>query len=159
MLRMTNDQLASGKQDVRGFVHLSVGELHDCKAEKCPYQACGSNCAAAASTMNQGYDAVMTLAKAVAPLFRNGGSSYLNGAAESRTAAMATIRAISLDIDTAASGLVQFPDPGINNRDKWNFGYVLMPCCVYAFVYESVSSRPSMRACACVSMFVRPCLL
>jgi len=134
-MRMTNDHLASGKQDVSGIVHLSTGELHECKkAAKCPHKACGSNCAANARVMNQAHDAVLTLAKAIAPQFRDGGSSYLSGAEESRATAMTAIRATSLDSDIAASGFVQFPDPGINNRDKWNFGYVLMRCCICAFV-------------------------
>jgi hypothetical protein len=134
MLQMTNDHLASGKLDVRGIVHLSTGELHECKDAKCPHKACGSSCAAKSSLVNQAHDAVLTLAKAIAPLFRDGGSSYLNGAGESRTAAMAAIRATSLDSDIAASGLVQFPAPGINNRDKWNFGYVPTWCCEYVLL-------------------------
>ena len=159
MLQMTNDQLESGKQDVRGIVHLSVGELHECEAAKCPHKACGSNCAATARIMNQAHDAVLTLAKAIAPLFRDGGSSYLSGAEKSRTAAMAAIRDTSLGADTAASGAVQFPDPDRTTRDKWNFGYVIVRCCVCVFVCEPVLSCPICCACTCVSMCVRrPCL-
>ena len=156
MLQMTNDQLASGKQDIRGIVHLSVGELHECKAAKCPHKACGSNCAAEARTMNQAHDAVLTLATAIAPLFRTGGNSYLNGAEESRTAAMTSIRASSLDIDTAASGLVQFPDPDSTTRDKWNFGYVIMRCYVCKpcpRVFVCVVSVPVYVFCASLLVY------
>ena len=124
MLALSNDFIATGQQQVNGIVHMSVDQLGECKAATCPHTACGSACASTAREMNQAHDAVLTLATALAPLFRYGGRSYLAGAEKIRTTAMAAIRATSLGADVAASGLLEF-SPGSTKRGKWNFGCVL----------------------------------
>ena len=126
MMTLSNEYIATGQQRVNGIVHISVGAAHECKAATCPHEACGSTCAAPAREMNQAFDAMYTLASAIAPLFKDGGSSYMSGAEETRMAAMTAIRTTSLSSSVAASGIVQFSDAGINKRDKWNFGCVLM---------------------------------
>lgn len=122
MLDISNDLIASGKLEINGIVHMAVGEPHTCKSlAGCPHKACGPTCAAPSRFMNQAYDAVYTLAKALAPQFRDGGRSYLAGVQESRWAAMAAIRSTSLSFDIATSGLLEFTGDGSNNRDKVRF--------------------------------------
>ena len=72
----------------------------------------------------QAHDAVVALSLAVAPLINSndGGAAYLAGSADSRRAAMTTLRSLNLASDTAASGPIQFAE-GTNNRNKWNFRY------------------------------------
>ena len=116
------DGATSGKTTfVNGIVHMSSGGAHECKAATCPHKACGATCAAPPREMNQAYDAVLTLATALVPFFRDGGVRYLAGAPKSRSAAMAAIRATSLSADIAASGLLEL-SPGSTKRNKWNFG-------------------------------------
>ena len=118
--------LADGQQRVNGIVHMSVGEAHKCKATTCPHTNCGPDCAANHQTMNQAYDAVRTLAMAIAPSFRDGGSSYLAGSEKSRKKAMDAVRATSLSSKTAASGILEFGPRTSNTRNKWNFEYVIL---------------------------------
>ena len=122
MMALSNDLISGGKQAVQGILHMSIAEPHACKATAgCPQEACGTTpCAAPSSFMNQAHDAVYTLAKALAPLFRDGGSNYLAGVPESRLAAMAAIRATALSSDSASSGALSFQG-GSNNRKKWQF--------------------------------------
>ena len=124
MMALSNDLISSGKQAVQGILHMSIAEPHACKATAgCPREACGTtSCAAPSRFMNQAHDAVYTLAKALAPLFRDGGSNYLAGVPESRLAAMAAIRATALSSDSASSGALSFQG-GSNNRKPWQFEY------------------------------------
>ena len=124
MMDLTSEHIANGKQRVDGMVHMTVGEPHKCRAAKCPHETCGTSCVASQRHMNQAYDAVIALATAVAPLFRNGGEDYVAGNPESRLAAMRALRATSLSSDIAASGLLELQGRPSNNREKWNFGYV-----------------------------------
>jgi ABC-type branched-subunit amino acid transport system substrate-binding protein len=121
MMTLSNELIATGQQQVNGIVHMTTGGAHECKAATCPHKTCGPTCAANARHMNQAHDAVLTLATALAPLFRNGGARYLAGAPESRSAAMTAIRATSLSADIAASGLLEL-SPSSTKRDTWNFG-------------------------------------
>ena len=110
---------------VNGIVHMTAKERHECKAAQCPLTSKGQE----SRIMNQAHDAVYTLAKGLAPSFRDGGSDYLAGVPESRLAAMAAIRATSLSANIAASGLLEFDPYPSNLREKWNFEYVLTRCC------------------------------
>ena len=121
MMTLSNELIATGQQRVNGIVHMTTGGAHECKAAACPHKACGPTCAANARHMNQAHDAILTLATALAPLFRNGGARYLAGAPESRSAAMTAIRATSLSADIAASGLLEL-SPSSTKRNVWNFG-------------------------------------
>ena len=122
MMSLTNNFIASGQQQVNGIVHMTAHEPHKCEATKCPHTACGPTCVVGAREMNQAHDAVLVLATAVAPLFRDGGGSYLAGAPESRKAAMAALFATTLSSNIAASGLLHFDEYPSTTRDKWNFG-------------------------------------
>ena len=122
VLALSNEFIATGQQRVNGIVHMSQpSQLDECKVAACPHEAYGPTCAADATRMNQAYDAVLTLATALAPLFRDGGARYLTGETDSRREGMAAIRATSLSADIAASGLLEL-SPGSTKRDKWNFG-------------------------------------
>ena len=127
ILKLSTDLIASGNQMVTGIVHMTLSRgTQECRAAyKCPHKACGSKCAAKENEMNQAYDAVFTLASAIAPMFRDGGGlSYLLGEAGTREAAMAAIHATSLTSDDTASGLLEFTGPHSTTRNKWNFGCV-----------------------------------
>ena len=123
MMDLSSEYIANGKQRVDGMVHMTVEEPHKCRAAKCPHETCGASCVASQRHMNQAYDAVIALATAVAPLFRDGGEYYVAGNLERRLAAMRALRATSLSSDIAASGLLELQGPPSNNRDKWNFRY------------------------------------
>ena len=121
MLALSNEFIATGQLEVKGIVFMSEpSHLDECKVAACPHKNCGPTCASEARDMNQAYDAVLTLATALAPLFRDGGARYLTGETDSRNEAMAAIRATSLSADIAASGLLEL-SPGSTKRDKWNF--------------------------------------
>ena len=120
---VTNDLVVSGTLRVKGVLHLTVEEAYACKAVRgCPN---GDFPPSILVRVNQAHDAVYTLAAAIGPMFQDGGHSYLQGAPEIRLAAMAAIRSTSLSPDIAMSGLLRFPDPAVNNRDLWNFGYTM----------------------------------
>ena len=114
----------SDSDEVNGVVYLTTHEANDCSVDTCPSKVCEPNCVSDPYLVNQAYDAVLTLASAIAPLFRDGGRRYLEGALDSRLAAMASIRATRLSSNIAASGFLEFEGPATTNREKWNFGYV-----------------------------------
>ena len=142
MISLSQKLIAEGTQRVNGIVHMSAGGAHECKAATCPHKACAANCVAEPRHLNQAYDAVLTLATALAPLFRDGGADYLAGATKSRSAAMTAIRATSLSADIAASGLLEL-SPGSTKRNKWNFGCV-------AVLRVSVLTLCLLLSCHCI---------
>ena len=123
ILSVTNDLVASGTLRMNGVLHLTVEEAYACRAVRGCQK--GDVPPGILVRVNQAHDAVYTLAAAIGPMFQDGGHSYLQGTPESRLAAMAAIRSTSLSPDIAMSGLLQFPDPAVNNRDVWNFGYTM----------------------------------
>ena len=120
---MSHDLVVGGNLTVNGLVYLSAAAAHKCKALQCPHV---DDAAAPSRELNQAHDAVLVLATALAPLFRDGGESYLAGVPPKRFAAMAAIRATSLSSDTAASGALAFTGGRVTTREKWNFGYQVM---------------------------------
>ena len=113
------DLIATEQVNVNGIVHLSVGPGTCQTAAPCPHTACGGPaCAVSSRVMNQAYDAVYTMASALAPQFRTGGDSYLKGVQGTREEGMAAIRATSLSAKVAASGFLEFSGPLLNTRDK-----------------------------------------
>ena len=107
-----------------GVVHMTAGERQDCAIKQCPQTNCGEKCAAPARELNQAYDAVYVLARAIAfSSFQTGGKDYLAGAPGSREAAMVALRSTSLDKNVAASGALDLI-PGGTTRHHWDFGYV-----------------------------------
>ena len=120
---VSKDLLATGVVNMNGVVHMNAGERQDCAAKKCPATNCGSSCAAPARELNQAYDSVYVLARAIAySSFQDGGKAYLAGAPGTREKAMLALRATSLNADTAASGTLELI-PGETTRNHWNFGY------------------------------------